>query len=79
MDALLEILQQQLLEERGVLYLDRQQDLLGRGVPRQIILLDKRRDGLLRAVGNRQDLIVLVEEISVYIMQTAKQAFASLW
>ena len=57
---------------RDVLHLARQEDLLRRAAARQIILLDQRRDRLLRRLRRCQDLIVLVQQVSVHKMQHRK-------
>ena len=73
---LLKLLMQKLLKQRCVLHLTGEQDLLRRRAAGKIILLDKRGDSLLRIVGRLEDLIVLVQKISVYIMQDRKASLS---
>ena len=71
-DLLAQLLLQKCGEQLRVLHLKRRQNDLGRRAADEIKLLDKRRDGLLRIIRRRKDLVFLIEQASVYIMQDCK-------
>ena len=69
---LAELLQQKLLEQRGVVHLRREEYAARRGLSRQIVLLDKRRQRIVRLLRHRQDLIVLIHQIALDKVQHCK-------
>lgn len=69
---LAELLQQKLLEQRGVVHLRREENAARRGLARQIVLLDKRRQRVVRLLRHRQDLIVLIHEVALDKVQHRK-------
>ena len=69
---LAELLQQKLLEQRGIVHLRREENAARRGLARQIVLLDERRQRVVRLLRHRQDLIVLIHQIALDKVQHCK-------
>ena len=72
---LAELLQQKLLEQRGVVHLRREEYAARCGLSRQIVLLDKRRQRIVRLLRHRQDLIVLIHEVALDKVQHREAGF----
>ena len=72
---LAELLQQKLLEQRGIVHLRREEYAARRGLACQIVLLDKRRKRVVRLLRHRQDLIVLIHEVALDKVQHREAGF----